>query len=84
MPAARRSTDVQQPTGRSSHLESLSKRELEVLHLVADGMTNRKIGSELGITERTAREHVARILLKLGIQSRVEAAVIATKWQLKH
>ncbi|MEE1796367.1 LuxR C-terminal-related transcriptional regulator [Streptomyces sp. BE308] len=63
----------------SAALDPLSKRELEVLHLVTKGMTNRKIGSALGISERTSREHVARILLKLRVRSRVEAAVIAAE-----
>ncbi|MFJ2766863.1 response regulator transcription factor [Streptomyces sp. NPDC087300] len=60
----------------------LTSREVEVLALVTEGMTNREIASELGIKERTARQHVAQILLKFGVASRVEAAVIATKWQL--
>ncbi|MFB6435605.1 response regulator transcription factor [Streptomyces sp. NPDC056411] len=62
---------------------SLSAREMEVLHLVATGKTNCSIGMELGISERTAREHVARIMLKLGVGSRVEIAVIATKWRFE-
>ncbi|MFF3826179.1 transposase [Streptomyces griseus] len=61
-------------------VSSLSARENEVLHLVATGKTNSSIGMDLGISERTAREHVARIMLKLGVGSRVEIAVIATKW----
>lgn len=62
--------------------QPLSRRELEVLDLVADGMTNRAVASRLGIAERTVREHVARIFLKLRVESRVEAAVIATEWRL--
>ncbi|MFE0177177.1 transposase [Streptomyces sp. NPDC059002] len=64
-------------------LSNLSAREVEVLHLVATGKTNCSIGMELGISERTAREHVARIMLKLGVGSRVEIAVIATKWRFE-
>ncbi|MGW7514205.1 transposase [Streptomyces sp. NPDC054796] len=64
-------------------ISSLSAREMEVLQLVATGKTNCSIGMELGISERTAREHVARIMLKLGVGSRVEIAVIATKWRLE-
>jgi len=60
----------------------LSSRETEVLKLVMTGMTNRGIARWLGISERTAREHVARILIKLQVRSRVEAAVIATQWRL--
>ncbi|MGC4897468.1 response regulator transcription factor [Micromonospora sp. DT31] len=61
----------------------LSKREFEVLELVKEGMTNRTVATRLGISERTAREHVARILLKLGVGSRVEAAVIAAEWRVR-
>ncbi|MFJ3640759.1 response regulator transcription factor [Streptomyces sp. NPDC090108] len=63
-----------------SRVSALSAREFEVLRLVATGMTNYSIGMELGISERTAREHIARIMLKLRVSSRVEIAVIATKW----
>ncbi|MEU5191595.1 LuxR family transcriptional regulator [Streptomyces klenkii] len=65
-----------------SRLSVLSAREFEVLRLVATGMTNYSIGVDLGISERTAREHIARIMLKLRVGSRVEIAVIATKWDL--
>ncbi|MFE3579884.1 response regulator transcription factor [Streptomyces vinaceus] len=64
-----------------SGVSSLSPREFEVLCLVATGMTNYSIGMELGISERTAREHIARIMLKLRVASRVEIAVVATKWE---
>ena len=60
----------------------LSQREHEVLDLVRCGMTNRSAAIRLGISERTVREHVAQILLKLGVSSRVEAAVLATEWHL--
>jgi DNA-binding CsgD family transcriptional regulator len=63
-----------------SRISTLSARESQVLRLVATGMTNYSIGMELGISERTAREHIARIMLKLRVGSRVEIAVIATKW----
>jgi DNA-binding CsgD family transcriptional regulator len=55
----------------------LSPRELEVLVLVADGMTNRQIASALFITEKTAGHHVSNILAKLGLSSRIEAAAVA-------
>jgi DNA-binding NarL/FixJ family response regulator len=60
----------------------LSDREWQVLDLVVGGMTNRAAASRLGISERTVREHIARIFLKLRVGSRVEAAVIATEWRL--
>jgi DNA-binding CsgD family transcriptional regulator len=55
----------------------LTARELTVLSLVAEGHTNREIGSALFISEKTASVHVSRILGKLGVRSRVEAATAA-------
>jgi DNA-binding NarL/FixJ family response regulator len=55
----------------------LTPREAEVLALVATGRTNRQIGQELFITEKTASVHVSRILAKLGVAGRGEAAAIA-------
>jgi DNA-binding NarL/FixJ family response regulator len=55
----------------------LTERELTVLSLVAEGHTNREIGETLFIAEKTASVHVSRILAKLGVRSRVEAATAA-------
>jgi DNA-binding NarL/FixJ family response regulator len=55
----------------------LTRREVEVLALVAEGRTNRQIGQELFITPKTASVHVSRILAKLGVAGRGEAATIA-------
>jgi DNA-binding CsgD family transcriptional regulator/tetratricopeptide (TPR) repeat protein len=55
----------------------LTKREHAVLALVAEGHTNREIGATLFISEKTASVHVSRILAKLGVRSRVEAATTA-------
>jgi DNA-binding CsgD family transcriptional regulator len=55
----------------------LTRREVEVLVLVAQGRTNRQIGKELFITEKTASLHVSHILAKLGVAGRGEAAAIA-------
>jgi DNA-binding CsgD family transcriptional regulator/tetratricopeptide (TPR) repeat protein len=55
----------------------LTARELTVLSLVAEGHTNREIGASLFISEKTASVHVSRILAKLGVRSRVEAATTA-------
>jgi DNA-binding CsgD family transcriptional regulator/tetratricopeptide (TPR) repeat protein len=55
----------------------LTRREAEVLALVAAGRTNRQIGAELFITEKTASVHVSRILAKLGVAGRGEAAAVA-------
>jgi DNA-binding CsgD family transcriptional regulator/tetratricopeptide (TPR) repeat protein len=55
----------------------LTPRELEVLLLVAEGRTNRAIGEALFMSEKTASVHVSRILAKLGVAGRVEAAAVA-------
>jgi DNA-binding CsgD family transcriptional regulator len=55
----------------------LTPRELEVLRLVADGRTNREIAGTLFMSEKTASVHVSRILAKLGVRGRVEAAAAA-------
>jgi DNA-binding CsgD family transcriptional regulator len=55
----------------------LTQREAEVLALVAEGRTNRQIGQALFITPKTASVHVSRILTKLGVTGRGEAAAVA-------
>jgi DNA-binding CsgD family transcriptional regulator/tetratricopeptide (TPR) repeat protein len=57
----------------------LTPREVEVLELVAVGRTNRQIGDELYVSEKTASVHVSNILRKLGVTSRVDAAAIAQR-----
>jgi DNA-binding NarL/FixJ family response regulator len=58
-------------------IASLTPREQEVLRLVASGLTNRQIGAELFMSEKTASVHVSRILAKLGVSGRTEAAARA-------
>lgn len=62
---------------RSGAAVALTKRETEVLRLVAKGRTNKEIAAELFIAERTAGNHVGNILLKIGCGNRVEAAAYA-------
>jgi DNA-binding NarL/FixJ family response regulator len=57
----------------------LTPRELEVLGQVAEGRTNRQIGEQLFISEKTASVHVSRILSKVGATNRGEAAAIARR-----
>lgn len=54
----------------------LHPREREVLALIADGLTNRQIGSRLTLTEKTVKNYVSSLLAKLGLQSRTQAAVL--------
>jgi len=59
--------------------DALTPREIEILHLVARGLTNRQIGAQFSISEHTARNHVNSIINKLQAQDRTEAAVLALK-----
>ncbi len=65
-----------------SALETLSSREIEVLRLVGLGRENAEIAEELGISTRTAKNHVSSILAKLGVNNRVQAAVFAAQHRL--
>lgn len=61
----------------------LSDRELEVLAIVAEDKTDREIATRLAISERTVRAHVSRIIRKLGVASRVGAAVVFVEWKVR-
>jgi DNA-binding NarL/FixJ family response regulator len=67
------------PSGAADQVESLTERELDVLRLAARGMTNRAIGSELGISHRTVQGHLASVYGKLDVNSRTEAVTEALK-----
>ncbi|MBW0092636.1 response regulator transcription factor [Pseudonocardia sp. KRD-184] len=58
---------------------SLSPQEQRILELIADGMTNRQIGAELFLAEKTVKNYVSSLLHKLGFARRTEAAVYATE-----
>jgi two-component system nitrate/nitrite response regulator NarL len=60
-------------------LETLTSRETEVLNLVSQGFTNRKIGERLHIAEKTVKHHMTVILQKLHVRSRTEAALLAVQ-----
>ena len=67
-------TPVHQEPSAGKPALNLSGREQEVAVLVAQGLTNRQISADLGISERTAGNHVGRILAKLGLRSRAQIA----------
>ncbi|HEY5096151.1 MAG TPA: LuxR C-terminal-related transcriptional regulator [Candidatus Eremiobacteraceae bacterium] len=62
----------------------LTPRELDVLQLLAAGLSTDNIGRQLGLSRATVRSHVQNLLPKLGVHSRIEAAVVALKAGLVH
>ena len=73
---------AQVPSIYDEQMEHLTRREREVAILLAHGLTNRQIASELSISERTAENHVARILKKLELHMRAQIASRASEGQL--
>ena len=65
--------------GSSRPTGPLSRREVEVLKLVATGMTNRAIASSLFISDKTVARHISNMFTKLGLSSRAEATAYAFK-----
>jgi DNA-binding NarL/FixJ family response regulator len=59
--------------------EPLTERETDVLRLLARGLANKEIAAALNIGEKTVKTHVSNILTKLGVQSRTQAALYATR-----
>ena len=57
----------------------MSPQEQRILGLIADGLTNRQIGAELFLAEKTVKNYVSSLLHKLGMSRRTEAAVYATE-----
>nr|WTC07215.1 response regulator transcription factor [Streptomyces anthocyanicus] len=62
----------------SNPLPGLTERERDILALIGEGLTNRQIGQRLYLAEKTVKNHISRLLAKLGVERRVQAAVIAT------
>lgn len=64
--------------------QQLSERELKVLEYISEGMTNREIGEQMFLSEKTIKHHVSDILSKLGLTRRVEAATFAIRRAASH
>ncbi|MGG4102586.1 response regulator transcription factor [Paenibacillus lautus] len=64
---------------QAAQLDKLTRREQEVLQLIASGMNNREISEALYITEKTVKTHVSHLLDKLGVADRTQAAIYALK-----
>ncbi|ALV48484.1 response regulator [Streptomyces sp. MAD19A] len=69
----------QQQAEEPEVLPGLTDREREILDLIGEGLTNRQIGQRLYLAEKTVKNHISRLLAKLGVERRVQAAVIATQ-----
>ena len=65
-------------------LAALTEREHAVLELIGEGLTNREIGKRLYLSEKTVKNHISRLLSKLGVERRVQAAVIAAQVRDQH
>lgn len=69
--------------GDYAKIESLTKREYEVLTLIAGGLNNREIANKLFISEKTVKNHVSNIFKKLEVNDRIQAAIFAFKNNIK-
>ncbi|SBT92070.1 two component transcriptional regulator, LuxR family [Streptomyces sp. DI166] len=69
------------PEPEPDALPGLTEREREILFLIGEGLTNRQIGQRLYLAEKTVKNHISRLLAKLGVERRIQAAVIATQAQ---
>jgi two-component system, NarL family, nitrate/nitrite response regulator NarL len=72
--------ELNRPKTPSNPLDELTERERGILELVASGKSNKGIGKELGLTEKTIKHYMSNILQKLQVRNRVEAAMLAQKY----
>jgi two-component system, NarL family, response regulator DevR len=77
--ARRMITWMEQANDAPSELAGLTEQQLKILALLAEGLTNREIGTRLYLAEKTVKNHVTRILAKLGVQRRTQAALLASR-----
>ena len=63
----------------NSAFEHLTDHERRILELIGEGMTNRQIGKEMHLAEKTVKNYVSSLLAKLGLESRTQAAILVTK-----
>lgn len=81
-PIADRLLQRSAPTAHDSPSPMLTPREVALLHLIAQGQTDQDIGAHLGLAERSVRYNLRRLYDKLGVHSRIDAAVRATQLRL--
>lgn len=71
-----------EPQGRSNPLDTLTDREVDVLRLMAEGRSNREIGEELFLSEKTIKNQMTGVFRKLDVNDRVQATLLALKWNI--
>ncbi len=69
----------QRPRTTAPELADLTEQELRLLALIAEGLTNRQIGEQMFLAEKTVKNYVSSVLAKLGLERRTQAAVLATQ-----
>jgi two-component system response regulator DevR len=74
-------TRLRQGSPKDNKLAALTEREREVLDLIAGGLTNRQIGEQLFLAEKTVKNYVSSLLSKLGMQRRTQAAVFGAEFR---
>jgi DNA-binding NarL/FixJ family response regulator len=75
---------LRRPQPDDDRLSSLSPQERRILELLADGLTNRQIATEMYLAEKTIKNYVSNLLMKLGMSRRTEAAVYAARLADRH
>lgn len=70
---------IEESTHGPEELAGLTDQQLRILELLAEGLTNREIGLRLYLAEKTVKNHVTRILARLGVQRRTQAALLASR-----
>lgn len=75
--------DKDKEGGDYAKVKSLTKREYEVLTLIAEGLNNKDIANKLFISEKTVKNHVSNIFKKIGVNDRIQAAIFAFKNNIK-
>ncbi|MEU4333451.1 helix-turn-helix transcriptional regulator [Micromonospora lupini] len=74
--------DVSQWKKRLVNVSLLSSREREVFLLLGNGSANREIAKRLSLSERTVKAHLTRIMIKLEVESRLQAGLVSCVYQL--
>jgi len=75
---------IRNPPAHTDPLEDLTPQERRILVLISDGKTNRQIGTEMYLAEKTVKNYVSRLLAKLGMARRSEAAAYAARLSEQH